>query len=91
MFLRENVVGEEGHGGGREGEGRDLLGELIEVLMGEAEGPPRVVKGVSDEFLEGGFFFSPRLRLGVLWCLEGGCDGPASQPSSQPSTQCRSG
>jgi hypothetical protein len=47
IFLRESV-GEEG----------GLLTELIEVLMGEAEGPPRVVEGVDDEFLAGEFFCS---------------------------------
>ena len=51
IFLRENV--------GREGEG-GLLAELIEVLMGEAVGPPRVVEGVGDEFLAGEFFLSIR-------------------------------
>ena len=31
----------------------DLLENLVEMLLGEAEMPPREVKGVSDEFLAG--------------------------------------
>jgi hypothetical protein len=45
------ILGEEGDATGSEEGG--LLGQMIRILLHEADAPPREVEGVSEEFCDG--------------------------------------
>ena len=45
----------------------DLLENLVETLLGEADAPPKEVKGVSDEFLAGMLNSLDRCTFGKVY------------------------
>jgi hypothetical protein len=53
------------------GESDDLLTQMIQNLLQEAETPPKEVEGVSEEFCDGMFY--PRLFTLSRWFV--GADG----------------
>ena len=57
MVRREGGTAGAGTGTGAEGEeeGADVLTQMIQALLHEADMPPREVEGVKEEFCDGSF------------------------------------
>lgn len=59
MMRREGGTAGTGTGAEGEEEGADVLTQMIQTLLRDADMPPREVEGVKEEFCDGSFAPSP--------------------------------